>query len=257
MSRIRQLVKRGIETATAWDIERIGGRSFALIDSKRADDGWFSRRRQLRSILEHLRIDLVLDVGANVGQFGRDLREIYAGELHSFEPVAATHEQLAAAAAGDPRWTVHRFALGSANTTLNIRVTGSTTFSSMLPASEFATRRFGDGATMAREEPVAVRRLDDVLEELVPNAVTRRIFLKMDTQGFDLEVFRGIVTNRRCVLALQSEVSLIPVYDGMPHWTESLRVYEEAGFFVAAMMPVATDGLRVVEYDCLLVRADG
>jgi hypothetical protein len=58
------------------------------------------------------------------------------------------------------------------------------------------------------------------------------------------------------VHALQSEVSLIPVYEGMPHWTESLRVYEEAGFSVAAMIPVANDGLRVVEYDCLLVRSD-
>jgi hypothetical protein len=126
----------------------------------------------------------------------------------------------------------------------------------MLPASEFGARRFGGAALAEREELVTVHRLDDVLGEIVPDLAGRRIFLKMDTQGFDLEVFGGIVAHRRLVHALQSEVSLIPVYEGMPHWTESLRVYEEAGFSVAAMIPVANDGLRVVEYDCLLVRSD-
>jgi hypothetical protein len=93
-----------------------------------------------------------------------------------------------------------------------------------------------------------------VLDEIASNGSFRKIFLKLDTQGFDMEVFKGLGNKLDEVLVLQSEVSLIPIYDNMPHWTESLALYESAGFGVAGMFPVNWDDGRVVEYDCLLTR---
>jgi hypothetical protein len=77
----------------------------------------------------------------------------------------------------------------------------------------------------------------------------------MDTQGYDLEVFAGLGDVREQVLALQSEVSVVPIYQGMPHLTESISCYEQAGFAIAGMYPVSTEksALRVVEFDCLMV----
>lgn len=81
-----------------------------------------------------------------------------------------------------------------------------------------------------------------------------RVFLKMDTQGYDTAVFEGLGTALAHVVLLQSEVSLIPIYAGMPHWTESIATYEKNGFGVVGMFPVSRDSSRVVEYDCLLVK---
>ena len=53
---------------------------------------------------------------------------------------------------------------------------------------------------------------------------------------------------------MQSEVSLIPIYEDMPHWTESIEMYEAAGFGVVGLYPVTRDDGRVIEYDCLLKR---
>ena len=102
-----------------------------------------------------------------------------------------------------------------------------------------------------------VRRLDEVLDETVDNLDRSRIYLKMDTQGYDLEVFAGLGNMHEQILALQSEVSAVPIYQGMPHFTDSISCFEQAGFEIAGMYPVSTEksGLRVVEFDCLMVRS--
>jgi hypothetical protein len=55
-------------------------------------------------------------------------------------------------------------------------------------------------------------------------------------------------------VALQSEVSLIPIYESMPHRTESIAAFEQAGFGIAGMFPVNRAQGRVIEYDCVLTR---
>jgi hypothetical protein len=57
---------------------------------------------------------------------------------------------------------------------------------------------------------------------------------------------------------MQSELSLVPLYDGMPHLTEQLATFEDAGFQVTGMFPVVFDRatMRVIEFDAVMVRAD-
>ena len=59
------------------------------------------------------------------------------------------------------------------------------------------------------------------------------------------------------VIALQSEVSVVPVYHNMPHLTESISFYEKAGFEIAGLYPVTTESstLRVIEFDCLMLNS--
>jgi len=208
----------------------------------------------IRSVFEQYGVDLVVDVGANEGQFARGVRSFYRGEIISFEPVARAFDRLSKSVAGDRQWKCYPWALGEQNATRAIHVFRETVLSSFLHVNEFATRRWGPGASEEGEEMVSVRRLEQVLDEVVPNRHVRRIFVKMDTQGCDQEVFRGLGRQVERVVALQSEVSVIPIYDGMPHWTEGVAVYERAGFVVAGMFPVAMDGCRTIEFDCLMVR---
>lgn len=250
----RKRVKNIIESFTGCEIERFGSKSFAIIDKECREDAWFSYRAQIRSIIEKFEINVVLDVGANEGQFAQQLRSFYLGEILSFEPVAFVFEKLAKAASTDPNWHVYKLALGSQESTQTINVSDSTDFSSLLRTNDYCIHRFGDRAQGKREEVVSVRRLDELLEKIAPDIENKRIFLKMDTQGYDLEVFKGLGNKLKHVIAIQSEVSLISIYEGMPHWTESISIYEKAGFGVVGMFPVNRDSGRIIEYDCLLVR---
>ncbi|HEX9812875.1 MAG TPA: FkbM family methyltransferase [Burkholderiales bacterium] len=256
MGVFRRRVKKLVERLTGCEIERFGDKSFLLIDKKRRTDAWFSRTGQIRSIVDKFEIDLVIDVGANEGQFARDLRSFYRGKILSFEPVSSAFEKLATAANSDPNWHVHKLALGSRESTQAINVSTSTVFSSLLKTNDYCARRFGREALGTGNEVVSIRRLDKLLYDIAPDFESRRIFLKLDTQGYDTEVFKGLGNKLECVVALQSEVSLIPIYEGMPHWTESIATYERAGFAVVGMFPVTQDSDRVIEYDCLMIRVE-
>jgi len=202
-------------------------------------------------------VNCVLDVGANKGQYARKLRRAgFTGLIASFEPVPEEFARLSAAAADDPLWTVHAVALGSANGSLEMHVTPGT-LSSPLPATDFGGQRF-PSLKKTEVHEVPVRRLEDMLDEILETVPNPRPFLKMDTQGYDVEVFKGLGKRARDFVGLQSEVALMQLYEGMPRMAEALAVYEEAGFEVSGMYPVNREDNsgRVLEFDCLMVRAE-
>jgi FkbM family methyltransferase len=212
-------------------------------------------REQVAWVLRATRVNCVLDVGANVGQYAQALRAAgYRGRIVSFEPVAGALAALRRAAAADPEWHVMPYALGSRDGTAEIHADPKT-LSSLLPASEFGrewSSRLGGPAT----ETIEVRRLDSVLGEVTAGLRPVRAFLKLDTQGFDLEAFRGASGVLDSVVAMQSEVALVPLYDGMPRLPEQLAAYEAEGFEAAGMFQVSRDlpTLRVIEFDLVMVR---
>jgi len=225
-----------------------------VADIAKPEEAWYSFRSTLRWVLQRQRVSHVIDVGANTGQFGKFMRSIYSGRMSSFEPVSSAFDKLRQATRDDPSWEGYQIALGPKAGVANIRVAPRSNFSSFLGTNDYCVTRFGERTMGTREESVTVRRLDEVLQEISADHTDERIYLKMDTQGFDIEVFSGLGDKLPRVVALQSEISLIPIYEHMPHWTESLEAFEHAGFGVAGMFPVNRDQGRVVEYDCVLTR---
>jgi FkbM family methyltransferase len=220
-------------------------------------------KRHIAWLLDQLEVDCVLDVGANTGQYGQALRRNgYEGYIASFEPVPEFVDELAAASAGDDKWTVHPVALGAIEGMVPIRVQRS--FSSLLPSSDYGKDRFEILRESADNEQIEVplRRLDAMLDEVlapvIASGITRpRVYLKMDTQGFDLEAFRGLGDRVADIVAMQSEIALRLIYEGMPRMPEALAAYEAAGFEITGLYPVSRelDG-RVIEYDVTMIRAD-
>jgi hypothetical protein len=86
--------------------------------------------------------------------------------------------------------------------------------------------------------------------------LARRLYLKLDTQGYDLEVLRGAARSLERVVALQSEIAFVPLYAGMPSWRESFERIEALGFAPSGIFSVTREpSLRLVEADCVFVRA--
>ena len=215
----------------------------------------------LQTVLRRLDVNVVLDVGANRGQFGRNLRTLgYTGRIVSYEPVSANLDKLREAAEGDEDWLVEPMALGDVDATSDIHVSaGAGVLSSLLDSNEFGRKRFTNMRDeMAARERIQVRRLDAVCGRAVAGIDHPRLYLKLDTQGYDLQALAGAGDRLRDVVAMQSEVSCIPIYEGMPHLTQQIATYEEAGFASAGMFPVSWDHetLAVIEFDVLMVRRE-
>ncbi len=209
-------------------------------------------------LLRRLEVNVVLDVGANVGQFGRRLRRLgYRGRIVSFEPVPDTVRRLRRAAAGDPEWHVHACALGDADRSEEINVVRGSTMSSLLPSSSFG-RQWRSKLGESHTEAITVRRLDGLFDEAVAGVEAPRVFLKMDTQGYDVPTFRGAGEALATVVGLQSEVPFLPIYDGMPGFPDMLAMYEAAGFATSGIFPITHQDstLRAIEFDLMMVRPE-
>lgn len=215
----------------------------------------------LTRLLSALRIDCVFDVGAHEGEFGEELRMLgYQGQIVSFEPVPAHFDVLARRCAADAKWQAHQYALGAEDGSFEINVFSGTTFSSFLSPSEYGRGGFGGKLQVERTETVEVKRLKDVFDDLVASTGLDdpRVFLKLDTQGYDIAVIEGAGTKLERIYALQTELSVKSIYDGMSTGlTESLSLLQQRGFEVTGLFPVTwdpQDRLSVVEFDCVLCR---
>ncbi|MDD3474251.1 MAG: FkbM family methyltransferase [Syntrophaceae bacterium] len=202
----------------------------------------------LKDLLNRLKVNCVLDIGAHHGSYVMNLRRIgFKGYIYSFEPDPRSFDILSSNHYKDPLWKGFRIAVGSENTTLPFNMTDLSCLSSFLtPKSAEIT-----GAKM-----VNVKRLDHVIEDLLYPIENPRVFVKIDTQGYDLEVIKGASGCMEMIKGFQSEISVVPVYENMPHYLEALQFYESLGFALMNLFAVTrSPGYgNVVEYDCLMVK---
>jgi len=168
---------------------------------------------QLLKALNRFGVDLVLDVGANVGQFASELRSVgYKGNLVSFEPLSAAHNALTVAARRDSMWQVHpRCAIGDYDGEIEINIAGNSVSSSVLPMMESHSSA-AEGSAYVGVESVPLRRLDSVAPEYLAKSCWP--FLKIDTQGFEWQVLDGARETLPHVQGVHCELSLIPLYEG-------------------------------------------
>src|SRR3954466_16365640 len=212
--------------------------------------------RHLAEVLDRLAIEVVVDVGASWGQYRALLRKLgFGGRIVSFEPVGRPWGHCAALAASDPGWDVHRIAIGSRSGERAIKVGSSDDFSSFRPLSAYGRQTFTE-LDVAGEERVQVRTLDAVWPELIGESAGR-VFLKTDTQGWDIHVYRGARRHLDRVLGTQCEVAVQRLYRGMPGYHRSLRYLERRGYALTGIYPVWRDGaLRIGELDCVRARPE-
>ena len=211
---------------------------------------------RMERLLAYHQIDLVLDVGANVGQYGLLLREFgYSGRIVSFEPLSTAYTQLKATSRNDPMWDVApRTALGNKDGKIAINVSGNSESSSVLDMLDSHLESASDSAYIGSEK-VKLCRLDQIVKEYL-NDDTTSIFLKIDVQGFERQVLEGATQILPRVHGIQLEMSLIPLYKNQPLYQEIIEIMKELGYELHAVLPGFTDfkSGRLLQMDGIFFR---
>jgi FkbM family methyltransferase len=223
----------------------------AGVDLVRYDERHSADLRRHR-ILRERRIDVVVDVGANDGPYAIALRRAgFAGRIVSFEPGSSAFARLAERAAGDERWEAQRLAIGSRRGSATLRVTGNSSSSSLLALRELQVEAEPESAVVATENVEVA-----VLDELAVVRTGERAFLKLDVQGYELEVLRGADALLTSVQAVETELSLVPLYDGAPLLPEVVEHLLGRGFHLHGLEPVFWDPRdgAVLQLDGMFVR---
>lgn len=213
---------------------------------------WAYRRQR---VLERLQIDMVIDVGANQGQYAVDVRRGgYGGRIASMEPSSDQFARLEATSSNDDLWSVHQLALGAEPGTATLHVAANEgKSSSLLPQKDL---HFGTTETMryVDTETVEVQTIENIAPTIAGQ--DERILLKVDVQGVELDVIRGAGSLLPRVLAVEIELGLLPMYESQPDWRAVLDAMDDWGFTLFALDPGYSDweSGRLIEMDGLFVR---
>lgn len=213
--------------------------------------------QHLRKLLDHLNITTVIDVGANEGQYARFLRnEVYfEGVILSFEPGKELFDIIRERSASDPDWHCFSMALGEENKTENINIMARSQFNSLL--SPKGEGFFQDENTVVDSYQITVSTLDDFWPVLEKEHDLSSVYLKLDTQGYDFKVLKGSKKILPHIKALQSEMSIIPIYQEMPGYKEVTDFLTDNNFAHSGMYPVSHDAnMRMIEFDGIFVNTN-
>lgn len=212
---------------------------------------WSIRQRRQR-MLSHYGIDVLLDVGANAGQYATEVREAgFRGVIHSYEPLSGPFGELAAASSKDPCWHAHQVAVGDTTGRITINISGATKFSSALPITERALTESPDAAYVGNED-VAL----DTLDNLGADVEADNLGLKIDVQGFEGAVLDGGEKTLARTRFLEMELSPRPVYDGQMLMLEALERLDRLGFVLSCtenIYPVPHTG-RSWQFNGIFIR---
>lgn len=202
------------------------------LDVNRYDKRTHPMARRMSLLAAH-RIGVVFDVGANEGQYAREMRAMgYAGKLVSFEPVKRPFTELKRRADRDPLWTAVNVGLGDKDGTAVINVAANSYSSSIL--GMLATHeKSAPESRYAGTEEIQVRRLDSIFDDYAGR--DDRMFLKIDTQGYEKFVLDGAKGRMDRVLGVQLELSLVPLYREQTLLPDLVKYMEAMGFILMSL----------------------
>lgn len=181
------------------------------------------------SWLKKLDIKTVIDVGANTGQFAKEIRGcLPQAHIHSFEPIKECFQRLSETMESDLSFSSYNFALGETNSQTIINKSVYSPSSSLLPMLESHKQLFPHTKDSAPEQ-IKVQRLDDI-SELKADTLPKEILLKIDTQGYEDKVLKGASLFLNSVKIIIVETSFVPLYDHQPLFSDIYSLLMEKGF---------------------------
>jgi len=192
-----------------------------------------------RRLLQTMDCDHVVDIGANCGQFAMISRKCFPdARIDSFEPLTEPADKFEKVFARDTNTHLHRCAIGAEKATMAIHVSERDDSSSLLPIGRNQSELFPHtGEREVRETPVLPLHEAIDAEELSSPAL-----LKIDVQGFELEVLKGCASMLDCFSWIYVECSFIELYEGQALVDEVIEFLRQQGFNLAGVYNMSYDG---------------
>ena len=224
---------------------------YDLLPLKKARDD----HDRLVQILDHLNIDMVVDVGANAGQYASLLRDHgYKRHILSIEPIPYLNTELQGRSAGDKNWSVMEpMAIGDVAGMASLSISKESDMSSLLPQSEFL-KNISPSSAIDEHIDVNICRLDEL--EPLCSASSSRMFVKLDIQGHEPAAIEGAEGLKDQIIGFQIEMALVPVYQGERDYRWMIEQMAELGYDLHLVLPGFFERklARQLQFDGIFVR---
>ena len=240
VTKLKSLIKRSIR--------------FLGFDLRRYSPG-LSDHAQFVEMLKQHGVNLVFDIGANTGQFGKQLRDAgYSGRIVSFEPLSSARKELLSTSLHDVLWEVApQAAIGNEDGEVEIHVSANSASSSVLNMLDLHANVAPESRYISVEK-VKMCCLDTIAQGFVNSDSI--LFIKIDVQGFEDRVLQGANILLAKAVGLQLELSLVPLYEGQLLFDEMITKLKNLGFNLWGISPAFVDPKsgRLLQIDATFFR---
>lgn len=193
-----------------------------------------------KKLFKKYNINVVLDIGANLGQYATILREFgYENKIISFEPISFIYNELKNNSSKDDNWEAVQLALGNfdGETIINISKNNqSNSILNILPSHI----NISPNAEYISKEKIKVNRLDTVIENYC-DINNDKIFLKIDSQGYEKYILEGASNSLTQIKGIQLEMSLKPLYENEMVFEDMIIYLKRLGFSLMSIEIGLTD----------------
>lgn len=181
-------------------------------------------------LIKKLHIDVVLDVGANIGEYAQLLRKNnYHGQIISFEPLHDEYQKLKSRAARDNHWQTMNLAIGMTDEDTEINISANSVSSSIMQINKNHLEA-EPKANFVGKQTVKVNKLDTLLPSIIfPGS---SVMLKLDVQGYEKYALAGAIQSLPNIKIIQVEMSIKPLYENSFDSCQCIAWLHQHGFEV-------------------------
>ena len=180
------------------------------------------------------KIDLILDVGANSGQFTKVASNLYPNaQIETFEPLPDLYAKINKQFEANNNITTHNVALGNEMGSIKFNKNKYGHISSILDIS-IENKHYPKEKNDLDKIEVAIKTLDSYA--FLSNKSNSISLLKLDVQGYELEVLKGGENTIKDLDYIVIEANLEELYVGQPSFTEINAYLNSKNFEVDGML---------------------
>jgi len=198
-------------------------------------------KMQIERMMECENISVIIDVGANEGQFASGYRsDSKIRKIISFEPLADAFKVLEQRSSKFRNWDAHKVAVGNQSGETYINVSMNSVSSSLRQLTDVHLGA-APNSECVKSELVSLKTLDSALLEYFDVLESSSVMLKIDTQGYEREVLEGAKKTLYKTKIVIIEISFEVLYEGQALFEEIHSEMRSAGYKVYNIIPGFTD----------------
>ena len=184
-------------------------------------------------ILKNFKIDFVLDIGANTGQFAEKIKEFgFQKEILSFEPMSEAYKKLLKKSKKYENWQIFNKGFGQNPGKQNLNISKNSVSSSILNQNKYGLK-FEPNSKYVAKEIIDLITLNQFLKQ--KKFIKKNVFIKIDTQGYEKKILAGASKVLKNIKGIMLEASIIPIYQGEKDYLEMIKFMKKKGFYVWAI----------------------
>lgn len=240
------LIKRiFIIAKSKWILHALRGNFFSLAS--------FEVVSNLKEMVPEL--DYIIDVGANSGQFSKVVGYFYPkATIDAFEPLPNLYSKIQKTFENKKNIRTYNVALGNENGTVMFNKNNYGHISSILEISN-TNKHYPKQKNDLKQIVVEIKTLDSL--DLIKNKTRGTALLKLDVQGYELEVLKGATETINNIDYIVIEANLEELYYNQPSFTKMNSYLNKSEFELMGMLDFNLgDKNKYIEVDLLYKKTE-